>query len=139
MPPTQEPSSFDRFAESACDYTSRAVFFAACVLLVVVWAPSYFLLGNFDTWQLLINTVTTIVTFLLVALLQNTGRRSDRAIHHKLDAIADGLADLMEDRITRDAADLKRDIAELRAAVGLGAVGPRRPASAVPDREHAAR
>ena len=112
-------SRFDRFAESASEYVSRGAFFALCVLLIVVWAPSYFVLGNFDTWQLLINTATTIVTFLLVALLQNTGRRSDHAIHHKLDALADGLADLMEHEVYGDTADLRRDIAELKDAVGL--------------------
>lgn len=63
---------------------------------MLVWAPSYFLIGDVDTWQLIINTATTIVTFLMVALLQNSQTRSDHAIQHKLNAIADGLADLME-------------------------------------------
>lgn len=112
-------SRFDRFAEASSDYASRAAFFAACALLVVLWAPSYFLIRDFDTWQLLINTATTIITFLLVALLQNSGRRSDHAIHHKLDALADGLADLMEHQIDRDSADLAADIADLKDAVGL--------------------
>lgn len=114
-----ETSRFDRFAEASSDYASRATFFVACVLLVLVWAPSYLLIGNFDTWQLLINTGTTIVTFLLVALLQNSSRRSHRAIHHKLDALADGLADLMEHQINRDSVDLAGDIADLKDAVGL--------------------
>jgi len=61
-----------------------------CVLLVVMWAPSYLLLPDVDTWQLIINTVTTIVTFLLVALLQNTQKRADEAIQHKLNTIANG-------------------------------------------------
>lgn len=112
-------SRFDRFAEASSDYVSRAAFFVACFLLVLVWAPSYFLIRDFDTWQLLINTATTIVTFLLVALLQNSSRRSDRAIHHKLDALADGLADLMEHQIDRDSTDLAGDIADLKDAVGL--------------------
>jgi Low affinity iron permease len=111
--------SFESFAEASSDYVSRAAFFAACVLLVLVWAPSYFLIRDFDTWQLLINTATTIITFLLVALLQNSGRRSDRAIHHKLDALADGLADLMEHQIRPDSADLAADIHDLKQAVGL--------------------
>ena len=53
-------------------------------------APTYLLVGNVDTYQLIINTPTTIITFLLVALLQNTQRRSEQAIQKKLDAIADG-------------------------------------------------
>jgi low affinity Fe/Cu permease len=44
----------------------------------VAWAPSYFLVGNFDTYQLIINTPTTIITFLLVALLQNTQKRGSK-------------------------------------------------------------
>src|SRR6202008_3185721 len=98
----------------------RAIFFAFCVLLVLVWAPSYFFIGSVDTWQLIINTATTIVTFLMVALLQNSQTRNDQAVHHKLNAIADGLSDLMAklegslpDR------DLAHDIQELRTAVGL--------------------
>ena len=110
---------FNTFAEGAADLASRAAFFVACFLLVLVWAPSYFLFGNVDTWQLVINTATTIVTFLLVALLQNSARRSDRAIHEKLDAIADGLADLMEDQVDHDQVDLRQDIEELKHSVGL--------------------
>lgn len=88
---------FDRFAGAATDMVSRAWFFAACVLLVVVWAPSYFLFGSIDTWQLVINTATTIVTFLLVALLQNAQKREGQAVQHKLNAIAQGLAALLAD------------------------------------------
>ena len=117
---------FDRFAGRSADFVSRAPFFTFCVLLVVLWAPTYFLVGNFDTYQLLINTPTTIITFLLVALLQNTQKRSEQALQHKLDAVADGLADLMEhfaanDDPERRAAkeDLAGDIEDLRAAVGL--------------------
>ena len=104
---------------------SRAPFFGFCVLLVVAWAPSYFLVGNFDTYQLIINTPTTIITFLLVALLQNTQKRGEQALQYKLDAVADGLADLMdhfaEDDPEQRAAkeDLSGDIEDLRAAVGL--------------------
>jgi hypothetical protein len=111
---------FDRFADHANTVVSRAPFFAFCVLLVVVWLPSYALFGSIDTWQLIINTITTIVTFLLVALLQNSQTRSDRAIQQKLNAIADGLADLMDAQAaTFSERDLQRDLRELRAAVGL--------------------
>jgi hypothetical protein len=110
--------TFDRFAERASDFVSEAVFFLACVLLVVVWVPSYFLFGDVDTWQLVINTATTIVTFLLVALLQNSQRRNELAMNAKLDALADGLADLMEG-IAPDNAKLQSDMRELRTAVGI--------------------
>jgi low affinity Fe/Cu permease len=110
---------FDRFAGVAALIASRAVFFALCVLMVVVWAPTILLLRDVDTWQLIINTATTIVTFLMVALLQNSQTRSDQAVQHKLNAIADGLADVMAHLSQRKARDLHDDIQELRAAVGL--------------------
>jgi low affinity Fe/Cu permease len=109
---------FDRFAGWASRVASRATFFCFCVLLVVVWAPSYFLLRSVDTWQLIINTATTIITFLLVALLQNSQQRSDEALQQKLNAIADGLADLMR-TVGRENPELLRDRTELRRAVGL--------------------
>ncbi|MDT7617546.1 MAG: hypothetical protein QOG20_6080 [Pseudonocardiales bacterium] len=109
---TDQRNLFDRFATAVSDWTSRALFFVLCLLLVLLWAPSIVLLDSVDTWQLIINTVTTIVTFLLVALLQNTQKRADGAVQDKLNAIADALADLMDDTHRQDARDL-------RAAVGL--------------------
>jgi hypothetical protein len=109
-------SLFDRFATGASSFVSRAWFFLGCVLLVVVWAPTFAFL-QLDTWQLIINTVTTIITFLLVALLQNTERRADDALQQKLNAIAEALGDLMHH--LRDDPDAEDDIKELRAAVGL--------------------
>jgi low affinity Fe/Cu permease len=103
---------FDRFADAVDAFTSRAMFFALCVLIVVVWAPSYFLFGSIDTWQLIINTLTTIVTFLLVSLQQNTNRRADAAIQKKLNVLAAGVADLLDEV---DGADAQA----LRSAVGL--------------------
>jgi low affinity Fe/Cu permease len=87
---------FDKFADRAAHFVSRAWFFVFCLALVVLWMPSLPLFGTVDTWQLVINTVTTCITFLLVALLQNTQWRGDKAINEKLDAIADGLSDTME-------------------------------------------
>ena len=65
---------------------------------------------------------TTIITFLLVALLQNSQTRNDNATQHKLNAVADALADLMSHMADRyDDEALRHDIRELRAAVGLEA------------------
>lgn len=105
--------AFDRFAEGASRIASRAWFFCFCVLLVVLWAPSILVLRDIDTWQLIINTLTTIITFLMVALLQNSQTRSDQAVQHKLNAIADMLSDLAKER------GLDRDARELREAVGI--------------------
>src|SRR5438067_1034125 len=92
---TPELSLFDRFATVAAHFASRAWFFALCVLLIVLWAPTFFLVGSVDTWQLIVNTLTSVITFLLVALLQNTETRSDAATQDKLNAIALGLSELM--------------------------------------------
>src|SRR5215218_66310 len=119
--PSPVPASlsvFDRFATRVSRFVSQAWFFMVCVLLVVMWAPSFLLLPDVDTWQLIINTVTTIVTFLLVALLQNTQKRADEAVQHKLNAVADGLADLME-ALSDQHPRLHVDGSELRQAVGL--------------------
>jgi low affinity Fe/Cu permease len=111
---------FDRFAGQAAHVAGRAAFFAFCVILILVWAPTIFILKKVDTWQLIINTVTTIITFLMVALLQNSQTRSDQAIQHKLNAIADALADLMSHEVGADKEqDLEKDLTELRDAVGL--------------------
>jgi hypothetical protein len=111
---------FDRFAGWSAVVASRAYFFAFCVLLIVLWVPSYLLIGDLDTWQLIINTATTIITFLMVALLQNSQTRSDQAVQHKLNALADGLADVMAHLVSGGAdTDLRHDMAELRDAVGL--------------------
>jgi hypothetical protein len=113
---------FDRFAGVAALVASRSYFFAFCVLLILVWAPSFLLIRTVDTWQLIINTATTIITFLMVALLQNSQTRSDQAVQHKLNAIADGLADVMRHLTGEDEGgghDLRQDMIELRAAVGL--------------------
>jgi low affinity Fe/Cu permease len=120
---------FDRFAGLASTVASRAPFFAFCLMLVVLWlvqgvitvaVSRHFSSFLNDKFQLEINTTTTIITFLMVALLQNSQTREDQALQHKLNAIADGLADLMTHFSERAGDDaLRRDIAELRAAVGL--------------------
>jgi low affinity Fe/Cu permease len=109
-------SFFDKFAGGASRFFSRAGFFAFCVLLVLVWAPSYFVIRSLDTWQLIINTATTIVTFLMVALLQNSQTRADAAVQDKLNAIAAALSELMETQSGEQLHDATR---ELREAVGL--------------------
>lgn len=107
---------FDRFAHHASKFFSRPWFFAFCVLLVLLWAPSILVISEVDTWQLIINTTTTIVTFLMVALLQNTETRSDEAVQDKLNAIAAILAAMAEESGSED---LQKAIKEARAAVGL--------------------
>ncbi|MBB5911252.1 putative membrane protein [Nocardia transvalensis] len=109
---------FDRFASRTSKLVSRAWFFVLCVLIVTVWLPTAWVMPSIDTWQLVINTVTTIITFLLVALLHNTETRADGATQRKLNAVADGLWDLMGELSTRYP-ELGRHRDELAAAVGL--------------------
>jgi low affinity Fe/Cu permease len=69
------------------------------VVVVITWMPAVVIFNSIDTWQLVINTATSVLAFLLIALLQNSERRYDEAFHHKMDAVAAGLADLMEHRL----------------------------------------
>lgn len=127
MPSQVSPDTswFDRFASAVTRQVSRSWFFCLCVALILAWAPSYPLWGDGDTYQLIVNTGTTIVTFLLVALLQNSQRRTDLANQHKQNAVAAGVAELMRAMVEQggldadDAGRLERAYSELRHAVGL--------------------
>jgi low affinity Fe/Cu permease len=78
---------FTHFANAVAKWTGRPLAFILCLLLVVAWALSGPLFGFSDTWQLVINTTTTVVTFLMVFLIQSTQNRDNAAIQAKLDEI----------------------------------------------------
>jgi low affinity Fe/Cu permease len=78
---------FTRFAERSACWAGGAAAFVAALVIVVVWAITGPFFGFSDTWQLVINTGTTIVTFLMVFLIQNTQNRDIRAVHLKLDEL----------------------------------------------------
>lgn len=84
---TKRNSWFTRFAKHASCYTGKPVTFAIAVLLLLVWAVTGPLFKFSDTWQLVINTGTTIVTFLMVFLIQNTQNRDSEALQIKLDEL----------------------------------------------------
>lgn len=90
---------FDRFADWTADKAASAWFFAFCVAVVVVWAPSFQVLPDIDTWQLIINTATTVITFLLVALLHNTQHRFEAAQNERWEELFDhlGIVDPVDD------------------------------------------
>ena len=90
-------SLFDRFATYTSEHVSKAWFFGVCAVLVLAWVPTFWLWPSIDGWALVINTFTSTITFLLVALLQNTETRAENATQRKLNAIADALADLMDE------------------------------------------
>jgi low affinity Fe/Cu permease len=79
--------TFNRMAEAVAHATGRPLTFAACVASVVLWAISGPFFGFSETWQLIINTGTTIITFLMVFLIQNTQNRDGAAIQAKLDEL----------------------------------------------------
>ena len=87
MTPVHRASRFSRFAKSIARISGHPSAFAVAVLVVVVWLASGPLFGFSDTWQLVINTGTTIVTFLMVFLIQNTQNRDSEAMQLKLDEI----------------------------------------------------
>src|SRR5271168_1779839 len=78
---------FHRLAVKTAEWVGRSTSFLLALLVVVVWATTGPLFHYSDTWQLVINTGTTIVTFLMVFLIQNTQNRDARAIHLKLDEL----------------------------------------------------
>jgi len=78
---------FRRFAHRSSELVGSPWTFLVAVVIVIVWALSGPLFGFSDTWQLVINTGTTIVTFLMVFLIQNTQNRDAKAIHLKLDEL----------------------------------------------------
>jgi low affinity Fe/Cu permease len=80
-------ATFSRFALATAMFTGKPVAFALAILLVIGWGATGPLFGYSDTWQLVINTSTTIVTFLMVFLLQHTQTRDTAAIQLKLDEL----------------------------------------------------
>jgi low affinity Fe/Cu permease len=78
---------FDRFARWAEHQLGRSIAFALAVLSIVVWGVTGPLFGWSDTWQLVINTGTTIVTFLMVFVIQNAQNRDTQALQLKLDEL----------------------------------------------------
>jgi low affinity Fe/Cu permease len=80
-------SSFSRFARWTAHAAGHPVVFLAAVLVIVGWAVTGPIFGFGDTWQLVINTGTTIITFLMVFLIQNTQNRDSAAVQLKLDEL----------------------------------------------------
>ena len=87
MRPTRSTSWFTRFAKWTAKATGRPLAFTLAVIVIAVWAITGPIFGFSDTWQLIINTGTTIVTFLMVFLIQSTQNRDSEAIQVKLDEL----------------------------------------------------
>lgn len=87
METKKSPAPFTRFAKWTARAAGRPNAFALAVLILIVWAITGPLFQFSDTWQLVINTGTTIVTFLMVFLIQNTQNRDSTALHVKIDEL----------------------------------------------------
>jgi low affinity Fe/Cu permease len=80
-------SWYSQFAKASAHFCGRPLVFALAVMAIVIWIVTGPLFHFSDTWQLVINTATTIVTFLMVFVIQNTQNRDTQAIHVKLDEL----------------------------------------------------
>lgn len=83
---------FERFSAWTARTTGRPLTFGLSVLLVVVWALTGPLFDYNDTWQLIINTATTVITFWMVFVLQNTQNKDTKAMELKLDELIRALS-----------------------------------------------
>ena len=84
---------FRKFASTTSAITGSVWAFILATLIILIWAVTGPLFGFSDTWQLVINTGTTIVTFLMVFLIQNTQNRDAKAVHLKLDELLRGVTE----------------------------------------------
>ena len=80
-------SPFTRFAKKTSTFTGKPITFILAVGVILAWAVTGPLFNYSDTWQLVINTSTTIITFLMVFLIQNTQNRDTEALQIKLDEL----------------------------------------------------
>jgi low affinity Fe/Cu permease len=111
-------SRFDHFVEATYQQVSRPPFFLICVVIIIGWLVSLPLWSDTKAWQVVIHTIASVLTLLLVALLENAGRRSAEAAQEKLNVIAEALAELMASRAIEDR-NLEEAVTRLRDAVGL--------------------
>src|SRR6266487_3468458 len=82
---------FRKFAHVTSEVVGSAWSFILAILIIVIWSTTGPMFGYSDTWQLVINTGTTIITFLMVFLIQNTQNRDAKVIHLKLDELIHGV------------------------------------------------
>jgi low affinity Fe/Cu permease len=109
---------FERFVEISYQGASRAPFFFVCMVIVVGWFVSVPWWVDLKAWQVAIHTVASVMTLLLLALLQNASRRAEEAAQEKMNVLAEALAALMASQAQTDP-ELDDAVRKLREAVGL--------------------
>lgn len=116
---------FTEFSKCIAEVAGHPVTFSFALLTIIIWGVTGPLFRYSDTWQLLINTGTTIVTFLMVFLIQKTQNRDTQAIHLKLDElirVTKGARNMMLDLEHMDDESLKR-LREIYERLGTQARG----------------
>jgi low affinity Fe/Cu permease len=121
---------FRIFANRTAEWVGTPWAFALALALIVVWAASGPSFGYSDTWQLVVNTTTTIVTFLMVFLVQSTQNRDARAIHLKLDELIRAVRGArtamvaLENSTDEELAELQADFERLHRRLARHQHGP---------------
>lgn len=129
--PQGNRSFFTRLSQSVSHWAGKPQIFVAAASLIVLWAASGPIFGFNDTWQLVINTSTTIITFLMVFIIQSSQNRDTAAMQIKLDELIsklDGareelldLEDLDEGRIEKIRQEFEKTAERARAKAGTEA------------------
>lgn len=109
---------FEKFVEASYQRVSRAPFFFVCLFIVIAWLVSVPWWPDLKSWQVAIHTVASVLTLLLLVLLENASRRAGEAAQEKMNCIAEGLAALMDSHARTDP-ELEDSVRKLRDAVGL--------------------
>lgn len=108
--------AFDRLSTKVADIAGKPVVFMSALAAIITWAICGPLFGFSSTWQLVINTGTTIVTFLMIFLVQHSENKNSAALHVKIDALIEALEDAdekfvgIEDKTDEEVQQLKKEV-----------------------------
>lgn len=117
---------FRKFAHKCSDITGSPWIFSAAVTIILLWGITGPFFGFSDTWQLIINTSTTIITFLMVFLIQNTQNRESKAVQLKLDELINSIKEArdsfidLEDLSDEELESLQEQFKRLQQREGSG-------------------